>query len=507
MTAAAYDLAIVGAGINGAGIARDAAGRGLRVLLVEQGDLGGATSSASSKLIHGGLRYLEFGDLRLVREALHEREVLMRLAPHLVRPLEFFLPAADQIRPGWKVRAGLWLYDLLAGRSRLPRSRSIALSEADRAQALQPRYRRGFTYWDCWGDDARLVAVNVMDAEARGARIATRTRCRRAVPDGTGWRLDLEGRSATSAHARALVNAAGPWAETFLREATPIRSATRLRLVQGSHIVVDGRRFGDRAMILQNADGRIVFVLPFEGETTLIGTTDIPYAGDPAAVRASAAEIEYLCAAVNRYLAVPILPSQVIWSFAGVRALHDDGRTDPSAVTRDYLLELATASNGAPCLTVFGGKLTTYRRLAEQVMDRLGRVLQVEAGPWTSTAPLPGGDIEGGFDGWREALVRRFPGIPADWVAGIAQRHGALAEEILGGSARAEDLGEHFGSGLTAAEVGFLARREHAGEVDAVLWRRTKLGLRLDSKQRQAVAAWLQQALADHPTPAIEPER
>ncbi len=488
------DLLVVGGGIHGAGIARDAAGRGLSVLLLEQGDLAGATSSASSKLAHGGLRYLELGDFRLVREALRERETLMRIAPHLVWPLPFFLPRAPAARPAWQVRAGLLLYDWLAGRSHLPRSRTLDLSSTLEGELLKPESRTGFCYYDGWADDARLVVANAMDAAARGAIVMTRTRCVRAVPKGDGWSAQLIAGDTrgVEASARAVVNATGPWVERFLRECTPLTAVVAARLIKGSHVVIRRRLPAGRAMVLPNDDGRVVFVVPFEGEFALIGTTDVVMSGDPRSVAISQDEVAYLCRAVNRFLAQPIAERDIVWTYSGVRALHDDGSANPSRVTRDYLLQLDRAENHAPILSVYGGKLTTYRRVAEEAVGKLSRSFPVLRAPWTSQALLPGGDLGGmSTQSFVAALRARHPELPGDWVAGIARRYGALANALIAGASRPQDLGVHFGAGLTAREVEYLVRREWAVEADDVLWRRTKAGLHLDEEQRQAVALHL----------------
>ena len=386
------DLLIVGGGIHGAGIARDAAGRGLSVLLVEEGDLAGATSSASSKLAHGGLRYLELGDFRLVREALRERETLMRIAPHLVSPLPFFLPRAPAARPAWQVRAGLLLYDWLAGRSHLPRSRTLDLSSAADGELLKPESRTGFCYYDGWADDARLVVANAIDAAARGAIVMTRTRCVRAVPKGDGWSAQLIASDAREMEvsARAVVNATGPWVERFLRECTPLTAVVAARLIKGSHVVIRRRLPAGRALVLPNDDGRVVFVVPFEGEFALIGTTDVVLSGDPRSVAISQDEVVYLCRAVNRFLAQPIAERDIVWTYSGVRALHDDGSANPSRVTRDYLLQLDRAENHAPILSVYGGKLTTYRRVAEEAVGKLSRSFPALPAPWTAQARAAG---------------------------------------------------------------------------------------------------------------------
>jgi D-erythritol 1-phosphate dehydrogenase len=490
------DLLVVGGGIHGAGIARDAAGRGLRVLLVEQGDLAGATSSASSKLAHGGLRYLELGDFRLVREALCERDTLMRIAPHLVGPLPFFLPRSPSTRPAWQIRAGLLLYDWLAGRSLLPRSRALDLSSAAEGEILKPECRSGHRYYDGWADDARLVVANAMDAAARGALVMTRTRCVRAVPAQSGWSAQLVCRDAPAieATAHAIVNATGPWVERFLRHCTAVRAAVAARLVKGSHIVVRRTLPSGQALVLPNDDGRIVFVIPFEGEFALIGTTDVALSQDPDGVAISQEEVDYLRAAVNRFLAQPVAEQEIVWTYSGVRALHDDGSANPSRVTREYLLHVDHADNHAPILSVYGGKLTTYRRVAEEAVGKLNEVFPGLRPAWTAQARLPGGDLGGmSMQSFGAALRARYPELPGDWLAGIARRHGALADALLGNARQPQELGMHFGAGLTACEVEYLAQHEWAREADDVLWRRTKAGLHLSDLQREAVARHLHQ--------------
>jgi glycerol-3-phosphate dehydrogenase len=487
------DLLVVGGGIHGAGIARDAAGRGLRVLLVEQGDLAGATSSASSKLAHGGLRYLELGGFRLVREALRERQTLMRTAAHLVRPVQFFLPAVASMRPVWQLRAGLTLYDWLGGSRGLPRSRTLDLSDTPEGRFLQPQYRRGFCYYDGLADDARLVLANALDAGARGALVMTRTRCVRATPLEKRWSIELRLASGATLEptAHAIVNATGPWVAQFLAECTPIRIPLRARLVKGSHLVVRRRIPGERALLLQNDDERVVFVIPFEGEFALIGTTDVPLSGDPGAASISAEEVEYLCRAANRYFAQALTERDIAWTFSGVRALHDDGSGDPARVTRDYFLRLDHALNGAPILSICGGKLTTYRRLAERVLLRLAGTFRSMPQAWTARAALPGADLRG-MDPVRFAqwLGARYPGLPAEVVGGVARRHGALAEEVLGAARHPADLGAQFGGGLTAREVEYFFRCEWARDPDDVLWRRSKAGLHSSEPQRLALAQY-----------------
>ena len=499
--AAAYDLLVVGGGINGVGIARDAAGRGLRVLVVEQADLASATSSASSKLIHGGLRYLEHREFRLVREALAERDVLLRNAPHIMWPLRFVLPQSEGQRPAWLLRLGLLLYDRLgwspgAPPSRLPRSQGVRLAGDRWGRGLRAEFARGFVYADCWVDDARLVALNARDAADRGATIRTRTRLAQARRDGGLWRARLE----TAGHvdevtARIIVNAAGPWAGRVLGEGLGVNTPARLRLIKGSHIVVDRRWEGEHAFILQNDDRRIVFAIPYEGDYTLIGTTDVPFEGDPTGVAIGPGEVDYLCRAVNRYFDRPVSAADVRWSYAGVRPLFDDGSASASEVTRDYVLQVDDAAGAAPALSVFGGKITTYRRLAEAAMAELARFLPGLPRPWTRTAPLPGGDIpDADFERWFADLERRYAFLPTAQLRALARRHGTVVNTLLDGAGHARDLGLHFGAGLYAREIEHLRAREWAVTADDVLWRRTKLGLHLDAAERGAVARYLERA-------------
>jgi glycerol-3-phosphate dehydrogenase len=485
------DLLVVGGGIHGAGIARDAAGRGLSAILVEQYDLAAATSMASSKLIHGGLRYLEQGHLRLVREALCEREILLHAAPHLVRPLSFLMPLGPGSRPAWQLRAGLWLYDRVAGRSSLPPSRTM---EIDPACGLRAEHRRGLVYSDAWGDDARLVVANARAAADQGAAVLTRTRCSKleAVDDGWSAWLERQDGTAVTVTTRAVVNATGPWVADFLRETAGIASRSRVRLVKGSHLVLRRRPDGDRALILQNTDGRVVFVVPFEQDFTLVGTTDVPMRNGPGLVDISPGEIDYLRGVMARHFAVALRDDEIVWSYAGIRALHDDGSDDPSQVSRDYVLELDRARNGAPILSVYGGKLTTYRRLAERALRRLAPALPGMGSDWTAGVALPGGEIPGRFDAFSDELVRRYPGLPAKWVRAIARRHGNLSARILQSAQRPDDLGRHFGGGLTAAEVDYLVEREWASTAEDVLFRRTKAGVHMTQAERGEVARYLE---------------
>lgn len=477
MPGGAYDLLVVGGGINGAGIARDAAGRGLSVLLVERGDLAHATSSASSKLIHGGLRYLEQYQFRLVAEALAEREILLRIAAHLVSPLRFVMPHVPELRPRWMIRLGLFLYDHLARRSLLPGSQPVRLDAPPYRDSLRAQLRHGFAYSDCRVDDARLVVANALDAAARGARVLVRTECLSARRSAGQWHAMLAGGEEVTA--RAIANAAGPWAKRFLNERLSQPSSDQLRLVQGSHIVVPRLYAGEHAFILQNDDRRVIFLIPFEEAFTLIGTTDLPLDADPAPAAATDDEIRYLCRAANRYLRRPVTPSQAVWRFAGVRPLYDDGVHDPSAVTRDYTLRVDDAEGRAPVLSVFGGKITTYRRLAEHAVDRLMPYFPRARGPWTAQAPLPGSDFGERGEGLAE-LTARYPRLPAEMLRQVFRRHGTLASKVLGDG----QLGEHYGAGLTEREVRYFVDREWARSAEDVLWRRSKAGLHLDPRQQ-----------------------
>lgn len=484
------DLVIVGGGVNGASIARDAAGRGLRVLLVEKDDLASHTSSASSKLIHGGLRYLEQYAFRLVAEALAEREVLLQLAPHLIRPLTFVLPHAPHLRPLWLMRLGLFLYDRLGGRTRLPKSRTIDLSRSAYGAPLAGTYRRGFAYSDAWVDDARLTILTARDAADRGAAVRTRTACVGAQRDSGRWRLELRderGRLERVA-AKALVNATGGWAGTFAERIAHLRPNGRLKLVKGSHIVVPQRYRGDQAYILQNPDRRVVFMIPYGDGLTCIGTTDVPV--DSPEVAISDAEISYLCDAVSRYTSNPVRPADVVNCWSGVRALYDDGAAVASEVSRDYRLVLDAV--GPPALSVYGGKITTARRLAEQAIERLRFAFPNLGPPWTRTIPLPGGDFGGAsFDDLAEDYGRRYPALDPGWLRSLLRRHGTLAAVLLQGVRTPGDLGQAFGGGLFECEARHLVEREWARTPDDLLWRRTKAGLRATPAERARLADWL----------------
>ena len=489
------DLLIVGGGINGAGIARDAAGRGLKVLLVEQRDLASATSSASTKLIHGGLRYLEYCEFRLVREALIEREVLLRNAPHIIRPLSFVLPHESDLRPAWFIRLGLFLYDHLGGRERLPGSRGLDLRRAPVGKPLKPSLAKGFSYADCWVDDARLVALNALDAKERGAAILTRTRCLSARREGQGWRATIEDVGTgerRSVLARGLVNAAGPWAASFVEEALALSHHQRLRLVKGSHIVVPRLFDGEQAYILQNTDRRIVFAIPYEGDLTLIGTTDLPYKGDPAKVAISAEEVDYLCGVINDHFVKQIAPADVVWTYAGVRPLHDDESSSASAVTRDYVLELDDDGGAAPLLSIFGGKITTFRRLAEHALAKLKPHFPDSGPAWTHAAPLPGGDIPGAdFEAFLSTVAGRWPWLPPGLARRYARAYGSRIQRLLADAKGIDDLGLHFGDDLYGREVEHLMQEEWAATAEDILWRRSKLGLHVAPATVAALGAWL----------------
>ncbi len=479
----AFDLLIVGAGINGAGLARDAAGRGLKVLLAEQGDIAGATSSASTKLIHGGLRYLERCEFGLVRESLAERETLLAIAPHLVREQRFVIPHASDQRPRWMIRLGLALYDRLARGSSLKPAEALALRGTPFGEPLQPVFAHGFAFSDLATDDARLTLLNAGSAAELGAQVLTRTRLVGAQRAGGAWRAVLqtpEGAQRECA-ARILVNAAGPWAAQLHRTLGGSGGA-KLRLVRGSHIVVPRLHAGEQAYLLQNEDRRIVFVIPFEDAFSLVGTTESTVDTPAATGGADAGEVAYLCAAVNRYFRGRLDPAQVAWSFAGIRALYDDGREEASAVSRECRVVVEGEAGQVPLISVFGGKLTTYRRLAERVLDRLGPWLPGLRPSSSARVHLPGGGLgRSGLNGLLLALARRHPKLPPELLHALARRHGTLAARVLGQAQTEAELGEHFGGGLYAAEVDYMIANEWAREADDILWRRTKCGLRMDA--------------------------
>ncbi|MBW6505829.1 MAG: glycerol-3-phosphate dehydrogenase [Rhodobacteraceae bacterium] len=514
MPATPYDLFIIGGGVNGCGIARDAAGRGLSVALAEMGDLAQGTSSASTKLFHGGLRYLEYLELRLVHEALAEREVLLVAMPHISWPMRFVLPTHPSMRfaggtpistllgfvmpwmrgrrPAWVIRAGLFLYDHMGGRKILPGTRKVDLRTDPAGAPLNPKFTDAFEYSDCWVDDSRLVVLNARDAAARGARVMVRTRVTHAAREGDVWRIVTEGEGGRVEHlARALVNAAGPWVAEVMGGALGVQSGEGVRLVRGSHIVTRRLFDHDRAYFFQGEDGRIVFALPYEQDFTLIGTTDLDYEGDPGSAACTEAEQEYLCAFASKYFARPIARDQIVWTYSGVRPLYDDGAKSATQATRDYVLSLNTAE-GAPLLNVFGGKITTYRRLAEAALAKLAPHMGGMAGNWTARVPLPGGDFaHDGAAALAAALVADYPFIGPAWAARLVRAYGTEAREVLGAARTAADLGRDFGATLTEAEVRWLMRHEFARTAPDVLWRRSKLGLRLAPDEVAALEAFM----------------
>ncbi len=512
---AVYDLAIIGGGINGCGIARDAAGRGLHVLLAEQSDLGSATSSASTKLIHGGLRYLEHYEFKLVRHALTERERLWQIAPHIIWPLRFVLPYRDTLRPAWLLRLGLFLYDHIGGRKRLPASRTLRLSGSPLGAPLRGDITLGFEYSDCWVQDNRLVVLNARDAADRGADIRVRTECVGARRVGALWEVDLVDRQtgkASTITARVLVNAAGPWVDRVAKIAVGPSARASIRLVQGSHIVVPRLANHDRCYIFQNADKRIVFAIPYEADFTLIGTTDRDFKGDLDRVAASEEEIAYLCASASDYFKAPVRREDVTWSYSGVRPLYDDGAAAAQEATRDYVLKLEAEPGQAPLLSIFGGKITTYRCLAEDVLAKLAAILP-EAGRhvgWTATQPLPGGNFPiDGAGNLAEALKRAHPFLTDAQAERFVRHYGTLSHRILGKAETATDLGRDFGGGLSAAEVDYLMQSEFARTAEDVVWRRTKSGLRMSAEEIAALDGWMRAhaITGDAPTQHAETRR
>jgi glycerol-3-phosphate dehydrogenase len=504
-----YDLLVIGGGINGAGIARDAAGRGLAVLLAEKDDLAAHTSSWSTKLIHGGLRYLEYYEFRLVAESLREREVLLANAPHIIEPLAFVLPHETHLRPAWMIRCGLFLYDHLGGRMSLPKSFGVKLRGSRWGAGLKPSFARGFVYADARVDDARLVVLNALDAQAKGADIRVHTLVTGARREGGMWRATLQpdGGAPIEVDARAIVNAGGPWVKHVLDSVSAAPSKEKVRHVKGSHIVVPRIHPEEHAYILQNADKRIGFIIPYQEHYSLIGTTDVAVdAYDQPQITEE--EIDYLLQLVNSYLAKPLTRADVVWSYSGVRPLHDDGSSDPAAVTRDYVFKV-DAQDGeagpgrAPVLSIFGGKITTYRKLAEAALAQLAPYFPGMKPSWTEGAPLPGGDLPRGRspNGDRMAffagLCRRYPDLSADFLRGIARRHGTRTLRILGEAKTMADLGQDFGAGLTAREIDYLIAEEWARTADDVLWRRTKCGLPMTPAQRDSVAVYVGKAVGD----------
>ncbi|MGJ4997099.1 glycerol-3-phosphate dehydrogenase [Bradyrhizobium sp. HKCCYLS3077] len=482
------DLAVIGGGINGAGIARDAAGRGLKVLLCEKDDFAEGTSSRSGKLIHGGLRYLEYYEFRLVREALIEREVLLASAPHIIWPMRFVLPHSPEQRPAWLVRTGLFLYDHLGGRKQLPASRSVDLAHEPEGAPLRPEFRRGFEYSDCWVDDARLVILNLVDAARKGAIILPRTRAMSARREGDCWRLEMRSETGElcTVRAKALVNAAGPWVQDVVQGVAGLNSAHSVRLVKGSHLVVPKFWSGSQAYLLQNTDRRVIFVNPYETDLALIGTTDIVHDGRAEDVAIEGGEIHYLLAVLDRYFRAAPGKADIVHAFSGVRPLYDDNADNPSAVTRDYVFEVHGTAEHPPLLSIFGGKITTFRKLAEHAMERLAPWFPQMAPAWTAGACLPGGDLGAPFTQFLAELGADYPLLPPETVAHYARLYGSCARELLGAARRTDDLGRHFGGTFYERELAYLREREWAVTAADVLDRRTKHGLHLTRAQREA---------------------
>ncbi|MDE2384089.1 MAG: glycerol-3-phosphate dehydrogenase [Alphaproteobacteria bacterium] len=486
-----YDLVVVGGGINGAGIARDAAGRGLKVLMCEKDDLAQGTSSRSGKLVHGGLRYLEYYEFRLVREALIEREVLLNSASHIIWPMRFVLPHSPNDRPAWLVRLGLFLYDHLGGRKRLPGTRTLNLRRDPEGAPILPQYTKGFEYSDCWVDDARLVALNALDAAERGAEILTRTACVSARREGNSWQIQLKSKlGVRNVTAKALVNAAGPWVNDVVNRVAGSNSSRGVRLVKGSHIIVEKFWDGEQAYLVQNHDKRVIFINPYENGKALIGTTDIPYSGAAEDVKIDESEIEYLIAAVNRYFKQKLRREDVLHSFSGVRPLFDDGKGNPSAVTRDYVFDLD--ANGAPLLSVFGGKITTFRKLSEHALQKLTPFFPTMGKDWTAGATLPGGEIPNAdYESWVNTLRGAYPFLPRGLLQHYGRCYGARTAQLLGKATSLADLGKHFGAGLYEAELNYLMAHEWAETAEDILFRRTKLGLRMSEGERNELEVWL----------------
>ena len=520
------DLFIIGGGINGCGIARDATGRGLSVVLAEQNDLASATSSASTKLFHGGLRYLEYFEFRLVREALEERETLLVAMPHISWPMRFVLPYHPDMRfegdtptgrllsrlmpwmkgrrPAWLIRLGLFLYDTLGGRRILPATRTLDLTHDPAGKPLQSRFRHAYEYSDCWVEDSKLVSLNARDAAQRGATVLTRTRVTSATRQGDLWEIVTQGPEGTETfQARALVNAGGPWVEDVIRNVARINSSEGVRLVRGSHIVTKKLYDHDRCYFFQGTDGRIIFAIPYEQDFTLIGTTDKDHKGAPKDAACTDEERDYLLKFASQYFANPVTVKDVVWTYSGVRPLYNDGAKSATAATRDYVLSLD--GNGAPLLNVFGGKITTYRRLAESALEKLQPFFPQAKGPWTARVALPGGDFaHDAVPALTAALKSRFPFLTDYWAARLIRAYGTEAETIMGNAQTAADLGHDFGATLTEAEVRWLMRHEFARAAADVVWRRTKLGLRMTQEQIAALDAFMANAAPGAISPAAE---
>jgi glycerol-3-phosphate dehydrogenase len=498
-----YDLAIVGGGVNGCGIARDAAGRGLSVVLCEQGDLASGTSSASTKLIHGGLRYLEYYEFRLVREALKEREVLLRAAPHIIWPLRFILPHHKGLRPGWLIRLGLFLYDHLGNRELLPGTTSINLQTDVAGKPLKQNYRRGFEYSDCWVMDGRLVALNAMDAAAHGADIRVCTRCTAATRANKIWTLQLHDQTTgaeSEVRARVLVNATGPWLDSFLSSTSHTDTGESVRKVKGSHIIINKLFEHGRAYLFQNPDGRIIFAIPYEHDFTLIGTTDVDYSGDPGKVHIDEQEKEYLCSAASEYFQQQVTLDDIVHAYSGIRPLFDDGASDAKAATRDYILKLDDGNGEkAPLLSIYGGKITTYRKLAEAALARLEEFFPASARTaWTESATLPGGDFSPGrFSSEVDRFQEKFSFLDNTTAFRLIRTYGTRAYEMLDGCSELAQLGICFGSCLYEKEVRYLMENEWARTAEDVLWRRTNMGLFFTEQEKEDLAGWMDEQMQE----------
>ncbi|MEQ4676127.1 glycerol-3-phosphate dehydrogenase [Providencia vermicola] len=486
------DLIVIGGGINGAGIAADAAGRGLSVLLLEAQDLASATSSASSKLIHGGLRYLEHYEFRLVSEALAEREVLLRLAPHIAFPMRFRLPHQPHLRPAWMIRIGLFLYDHLGKRVSLPSSKSLKFGQNS---VLKSELTKGFEYSDCWVDDARLVVLNAQEVVRKHGEVRTRTKVTRAYRENGLWVVeaqDLRTGETLTWKAKGLVNATGPWVKEFFDDGLKLKSPYGIRLIKGSHIVVPRAHDEPQAYILQNEDNRIVFVIPWMDEFSIIGTTDVEYKGDPKDVKIDDKEVSYLLKVYNDHFKKQLTVEDVVWDYSGVRPLCDDESDSPQAITRDYTLDIHDEQGQAPLLSVFGGKLTTYRKLAEAAVNKLATYYPNAGSPWTKNGQLPGGDIEGcDRDGYARVLRKHYPWLPEGIALRYARTYGSNSKLILDGASSLSDLGEAFGANVYEAELRYLVKNEWVTELDDAIWRRTKLGMWLNDSEKQHIAQWL----------------
>ena len=494
------DVFVIGGGVNGCGIARDAVGRGFSVMLAEMGDLASGTSSAATKLVHGGLRYLEYYEFRLVREALAEREVLWAMAPHIIWPLRFVLPHHKGLRPAWLLRLGLFVYDHIGARKLLPPTKTLDLSSDPLGRPLKDGYARAFEYSDCWVDDARLVALTARDAADRGAIVQTRTKVVSAVREGGLWTIklqDVDTKVRGTVKARLLVNAAGPWVDDVLRQTVGQNDAHHVRLVKGSHIVVRKLYDHDRAYFFQNSDGRIIFAIPYERDFTLIGTTDADFTGDPHGIRISEEETQYLLSAATEYFEKPVTWQDIVWTYSGVRPLFDDHKSKAQEATRDYVLTVDGNKDAGALVNVFGGKLTTHRRLSESALEKIEAILGARGKPWTKGSKLPGGEFgPKDFEREVEKLNEQFPNLTDKLLRRLARQYGTRAAKLLGGAKRLQDLGEVFGADLTAREVDYLVENEWARKADDILWRRTKLGLRIGLNDKARLEAYLERKLA-----------